>query len=527
MSRNARAVAITRRQFLKRVGAGTALLLVPEIAWAHRPALASVREAGSETGDSVVLRWNAAALQGVRDSKLGPPMVARALAIVHTGIYDAWAAYDRTAIGTQLGGGLRRPHHERTRVNKETAISFAAYRAAVDIFPGDKLTVFDPLMRSLGLDPNNKTTDGSTPIGVGNIAAEAVLRFRHRDGANQLGDEPGGLPGVPYSDDTAYKSQNASMDTRVAFDPASVNDPNRWQPLRYIDATGAVVTQPFVGAQWQRVKPFALSSAAQLRPAVGPATYGSDLYRSQASALLELSAGLTDEQKMIAEYWADGPRSELPPGHWDLLAQYVSRRDRNGERRHDLDADVKLFFALTNAIFDAGICCWDNKRAFDSVRPITAIRYLFRGQHVRAWAGPYRGTQLMRGEDWFPYQASTFPTPPFPEYSSGHSTFSAAGAEILRLFTRSDEFGAGVTFPAGSSRFEPGAVPASDLTLTWTTFKDAADQAGMSRRYGGIHFEKADLDGRAAGRLVAQQAWAKARSYFGEPNDSADAVDPV
>src|SRR5207302_6040302 len=124
---------ITRRQFLKRVGAGTALLLVPEIAWAHRPALASVREAGSETGDSVVLRWNAAALQGARDSKLGPPMVARALAIVHTGIYDAWAAYDRTAIGTQLGGGLRRPHHERTRVNKETAISFAAYRAAVDI----------------------------------------------------------------------------------------------------------------------------------------------------------------------------------------------------------------------------------------------------------------------------------------------------------------------------------------------------------------------------------------------------------
>ena len=133
---------------------------------------------------------------------------------------------------------------------------------------------------------------------------------------------------------------------------------------------------------------------------------------------------------------------------------------------------------------------------------------------MRAWGGPYRGTQLINGEDWFPYQARTFPTPPFPEYSSGHSTFSAAGAEILRLFTGSESFGASVTFPAGSSKFEAGAVPAHDVTLSWATFKEAADQAGMSRRYGGIHFEQADLDARRAGRLVAQQAWAKAQAYF-------------
>jgi len=149
---------------------------------------------------------------------------------------------------------------------------------------------------------------------------------------------------------------------------------------------------------------------------------------------------------------------------------------------------------------------------------------------VRAWAGPYRGTQLIGAEDWFPYQASTFPTPPFPEYSSGHSTFSAAGAEILRLFTRSEKFGASVTFPAGSSKFEPGAVPARDLTISWTTFKNAADQAGLSRRYGGIHFEQGDLDGRAAGRLVARQAWRKALAYFNgtvlPTNHDADESDP-
>jgi hypothetical protein len=495
---------------LKHAGAGSALLLVPGLGWTRRPT------AAVQAGDSVVLRWNAAALQGVRDSKLGPPMVARALAIVHTCIYDAWAAYDRRAIGTRLGSALRRPHREHTRANKETAISFAAYRAAVDLFAIDKQTVFDPLMRSFGLNPNDATTDAMTPVGVGNIAARAVLELRHRDGANQLGDMAGGAPGVGYSDYTGYASANGPMDLRGAFDATLVHNPNRWQPLRYIDATGALSTQPFVGAQWQRVTPFALVSAAQLRPSEGPATLGSDEFRSQANALVELSAGLTDEQKMIAEYWADGPHSELPPGHWDLFAQFVSRRDRHADRKDGLDSDVKLFFALTNAIFDGSICCWDNKRAFDSVRPITAIRYLFRGQQVRAWGGPYRGTQLINGEDWFPYQARTFPTPPFPEYSSGHSTFSAAGAEILRLFTGSERFGASVTFPAGSSKFEAGAVPAHDVTLSWATFKQAADQAGISRRYGGIHFEQADLDARRAGRLAAQQAWAKAQSYFND-----------
>jgi hypothetical protein len=475
------------------------------------------------SGDSVVLLWNGAALQGVRDSKLGPPMVARALAIVHTCVFDAWAAYDHHAVGTRLGEALRRPSRERTLANMNKAISFAAYRAAVDLFPGDRVSVFDPLMRRLGYDPANMTDNITTPAGVGNVAARAVLEYRHHDGANQLGDEPGGKPGVAYADYTGYVSPNQPMDMRVSFDPATVRDPNKWQPLRYVDTTGTVVTQAFVGAQWQHVKPFALTNVAQLRSRTGPAKYGSQAYESQARVLLALSADLTDEQKMIAEYWADGPHSELPPGHWDLFAQFVSRRDHHGAYKQGVDADVKLFFALTNAVFDASICCWDNKRFFNSVRPVTAIRYLFGGHQVRGWGGPYQGPRLIDGADWLPYQAPTFPTPPFPEYSSGHSTFSAAGAEILRLFTRSERFGASVTFPAGSSKFESGTVPANDVTLHWATYSEAANQAGMSRRYGGIHFDQGDLDGRAAGRLLAKQAWAKAQTYIsGSDDDNGD-----
>jgi hypothetical protein len=139
---------------------------------------------------------------------------------------------------------------------------------------------------------------------------------------------------------------------------------------------------------------------------------------------------------------------------------------------------------------------------------------LFRGRPVRAWAGPYQGTKLIDGAAWIPYQPTTFPTPPFPEYSSGHSNFSAAGAEILRLFTHNDRFGASVTLPAGSSRVEPAAVPTSDLTLSWATFSEAANQAGVSRRYGGIHFEQGDLDARATGRIAGRVAWEKARDYW-------------
>jgi hypothetical protein len=294
-------------------------------------------------------------------------------------------------------------------------------------------------------------------------------------------------------------------------DLSTVLDPNRWQPLTYFNGT-KVVTPVFVGAQWYKVKPFAMTSPDQFIPFVslyGPALYGSLEYTEQAQELVDFSAHLTDEQKMIAEYWANGPHSELPPGHWDLFAQYVSARDH-----HTLDDDVKMFFALTNAIFDAGIAAWDAKRVFDSVRPVTAIPYLLHGQQIQCWGGPGRGTITSDAADWIPYQPATFPTPPFPEYISGHSTFSAAGATILALWTGSEQFGDSVTFAPGTSTVEPGITPTSAVTLRWTTFHDAADQAGISRRYGGIHFRTADLVGRATGNMAAINAWAKSLTYF-------------
>src|SRR5579872_5279319 len=101
----------------------------------------------AQQGD--VVSWNNTLLQSIRDTKPGPPMVARDIAIAHTAMFDAWAAYDAHADGTRLGGALRRPERERTLDNKQKAISFAAYRALLDLFPTEA-AMFTAEMTSLG-----------------------------------------------------------------------------------------------------------------------------------------------------------------------------------------------------------------------------------------------------------------------------------------------------------------------------------------------------------------------------------------
>jgi hypothetical protein len=437
--------------------------------------------------DNLVLQWNSALLQAVRNVRFPPMHTARALAIAHTCMYDAWAAYDANAIATVGHASKRRPPSERRAESRRIAVSYAAYRALVDLFPTQQ-AMFDELMQALGLDPSDESTDPSRPAGVGNSACADVLAVRHNDGSNQQGDINGG---APYSDYTGYEPLNTA-DVMV--------DPNRWQPLR--SATGVV--QQALTPHWGLVTPFALTSPDQFRPRL-PTMYPDETYTRQIEALRRISATLGDREKAIAEYWADGPGSETPPGHWSLLAQGVSRRNR-----HDLAADVKMFFVLGNALLDASIAVWDCKFSFDYVRPVSAARFVFAGQTIEAWGGPFQGTRLIPGEQFQSY----IPTPPFAEYTSGHSAFSAAAATVLRLFTGSPRFDAEFTFKAGTSTIEPGMTPAADVTLRWRTFDDAADEAGLSRRYGGIHFRQGDLESREMGKQIGRQAWQAARAYF-------------
>jgi hypothetical protein len=476
-------------------------------------------------------------------------MVSRALAIADTCMYDAWAAYDDKAVGTQVSGALRRPPATYTLANKEKAISFAAYRALSDVLPADTESVYKPLMKQLGYDPNNNSTDIETPEGIGNVACAAVLEFRHHDKSNQLGDMQrsdqqdrslvaGAL--APYGDWTGYTALNApgTVPARATF--TKPLNPDHWQPLTYTDSTGSLVLQMFSGAQWCFVTPFAfapepqasawhglteekpvstdlvhklLEEAEALRSALDPlpAKFGTPKYQQQAEELVRLSANLTDEQKMLAEFWTTSPDSDSSITHWMRFAEFVSTRDH-----HSLDDDVKMFFALSNAMMDADIAAWDVKRYYDSVRPVTAIPLIFRGKTIKTWSGPGKGTVQVDGGQWLPYQSATLPTPSSPEYVSETGAESAAAARVLALFTGSDRFGYSMTAEKGSSRIEPGITPAQPVALKWETFTEAADQAGLAGRYAGVHFAPADLAGRKLGRLAADCAWSKAKTYFND-----------
>ncbi len=436
---------------------------------------------GSTVNDNVVLKWNDQALAAIRTVFPAPPVSARALAVMNTSIYDAWTAYDATAVPTRRTGWTRRPTEERTPERKSMAISYAAHRALSDLFPSMEPT-FTAFRDGLGYTavPTGQPDDPAT---IGTAAADAVIGARRNDGANQAGDAPGSVSGLPYSDYTRYAPPSP---------PAELS----WQPLP---------GQSFIVPQWHLVTPFALRSADQFT-LPGPKLRKSDgSYEKSVDEIIKFSAKLDDGTKVRAEYWSDGPKTEQPPGHWMLFAGAVSRKTG-----HTVDQDAKLHFAVSNALLDAGITAWNAKRAYGFIRPVMAVRTLKAGTTIKAWAGPNQGTRTIGAEQFVSYIG----TPPHPDYVSGHSTFSGAAARVLRLFTGSNTLQMSATIAKGSSVVEPGSVPAAAVKLSWPTYTDAADEAGLSRLLGGIHFRDANRDGLVLGNSVGSHTWNKAQTYF-------------
>ena len=281
-----------------------------------------------------------------------------------------------------------------------------------------------------------------------------------------------------------------------------------------------------------------------------------------------------DYARVLAEFWADGPDSETPPGHWFVIANEVNdhpqlqrRFEGRGPELDRLEWDIKTYFALGGAMHDAAIAAWGVKGWYDVVRPISALRAMadlgqssdpnlpsyhehgipliagfieliddedpLRGEmseHVgkpkfRTWRGPEHvsdpavdvaGVGWIRAEDWWPYQRPTFVTPPFAGYVSGHSTYSRAAAEVLTALTGDPYFPGGMSafaIPANDFLvFEAG--PSVDLTLQWATYRDAADQCSLSRIWGGIHPPFDDIPGRLMGREIGRDAFAEAVRHF-------------
>ena len=450
--------------------------------------------------DNAILLWNQQLLDTIKASPAatGPTRTARALGVLHTATYDAWAAYDGVAKGTRLGSQLRRPAAERTLANKTKAISYAAYRTLVWLFPA-RQSIYVAQLTAQGYDPADTST-GSTPQGIGNRAAQAVIDFRSTDGSTAT------------SSYTPVNSWN------------NVVNPAKWQPLCTLTPAGVAAGAPMEPAdgncvgpnytiqtaltpQWGGVKPFSLAPTQYgvYGPPVNPdGTYSTAEIEQE---VLD-AANLDDRKKAQAEYWADGPGSVFPPGHDFIFAQAVSRK-----RGYSLDQDVKTFFTLGNAMMDSSIAAWWQKYKWDCARPITAIRHRKAGQLINSWLGPNKGFAMVDGSKWIPYQALNVVTPAFPEYVSGHSTFSGAGMAILAWMTGSETFGATVTITAGSMKIESG-VPATDITFAFPSWSQTGEDAGTSRRLGGIHFKTGDWNGRALGRQVATNVYVQAQNYI-------------
>lgn len=281
-----------------------------------------------------------------------------------------------------------------------------------------------------------------------------------------------------------------------------------------------------------------------------------------------------DYTRVLAEFWADGPNSETPPGHWFTILNRVNDDPRlekkfrgDGPQLEDLEWDVKAYFALGGAMHDSAIAAWGIKGWYDYIRPISAIRSMAdRGQSsdpnkpnyspvgiplepglvelvssgdplagdndehlnkikLKAWRGPdfvgdpktdVAGVGWILAENWWPYQRPTFVTPPFAGYISGHSTFSRAAAEVLTQLTGDPFFPGGLgEFVAKKNEFlvfEEG--PSVDVTLQWATYRDASDQTSLSRIWGGIHPPADDIAGRIIGERIGVGAFTHAEQYF-------------
>jgi hypothetical protein len=425
-----------------------------------------------------------------------PTVLSRQMMIWAVAMFDAWAAYDGKAVGTRLGGTLRRPAAEHTLANKNTAVSYASYRALLGVYAADAAYLREQ-MQALGHDPDDTSTDTTTPQGIGNVAAAAVLAYRLHDGANQLGDEVGS-DGTPYSDYTQYRPVNP---------PDRIVDPDRWQPIPFTRPDGTQFTPGFLTPHWYRCKPVALLSSAQFRAEPPPLTTTDDsLLRQQTDEVLAYNRHLTPMQKAIVEFMRDGPRSTGQSGHWLRFAQDVSRRDS-----HDLDQDVKLYFAVAVAAFDAFVACWETKRFYDTSRPWTLVRHYHRGKTVHGWAGPQGGTVEMPAEQWHPYSPYVFITPPFPGYTSGHATVSGACAKVLELFTGSDLYGA---VERRRCCVLTETTTGDEVALDLPTFSATAEMAAMSRAMGGYHIPVDNDVGLRIGREIAVWSWPKYREYF-------------
>lgn len=512
-----------------------------------------------------------------------PPGVGRALAVVSLCIYEAvslfeseglnsWAATDFMKIGAEDNDKMGAVVDGAAFTALQGAFSgfgsFSAVPEALQAINGGDVQVLLTEEATAAKDEAKAQAlagfSGLSPkmaLAVGASACDAVIAKFTADGYDVLARP---LPGTtvtpfePINDPQVLSGVTNCEREMVDFDRwQPLCTPREKKPLADVGNPNCKVQEwlaPWAGGMTPFAAPAGspqdgrelIAEVAAVDSTVmgGPPSIRVGLeWQKQMMEVVDASSQLDDIFKLIAEHWADGPDSTAPPGTWYLIAKDAA--DSEGLSMVDT---AKLLMMVGTALNDAGVTSWRLKSTFDSVRPLQMIQCGFFGQPLRkvdAWRGPYQGVGPTRVDEWQPFQLDTFKTPPFAGYVSGHSTFSAAAAEVLNLFFGGDEYkGPKCTvFKEGSSTFERkivegeagyiagvtdvanngprtvGYSPASDVTLCWDTFSAASAQAGESRVYGGIHVRADDVDGGAVGKQVARAVFVEASKLFNKETD--------
>ncbi len=615
-------------------------------------------------GQSVARQWNQALLDAIRIDFPAPTIHARNLYHTSAAMYDAWATYDDVAQGHLFTEKHRSSDLRRSREEAMSfaAYRLLSHRYAFSLDPTTSQQHFDSLMSKLGFDSSNTSTIGNSPSAVGNRIAAYVIQQTINDGCNEADPIHAYRDNTGYVQSSTpmvvdFPAVYSGNLNEIA--------PNRWQPLfidSLVTQNGVplgINLQEYISPHWGQVATFALGRDhpnstnrwSNIDPGPPPQFGGDDhqTYLDNALELIRYSRSLDPHQgpgaepidisprangnrplgthdnvgyvvnpatgmpylanyvktadygRILAEFWADGPSSETPPGHWNVIANDVSdhpsldkRIGGSGPVVDDLEWDTKLYFALNGGTHDAAVAAWGTKRQYDYARPITMIRYLAtlgqstdpsrpsyhpdglplepdlvelitadsvapNGRHhnafinanlasdgvfqnfvsldqivgklaINAWnheptdpENETSGTDWILAENWVPYQNGGFVTPAFAGYVSGHSTFSRAAAEVLTRFTGDAYFPDGlaeITFTPEFLEFEDG--PSEPITLQWATYYDAADEAGISRLWGGIHVPEDDFAGRIMGQAIGSDSFNLALQHFhGVPEPSS------
>jgi membrane-associated phospholipid phosphatase len=421
----------------------------------------------STTRADVVLQWNALMLQtfAAEGSTATPPGNSRTMGMLGGAVFDAVNSITRTHSAYL---GYFDPMTTGVGIDASAAAAAAAHMVMQSIY----LDIYGPSnsfaanFTALYESQMNGIADGGAKtrgIEVGMAAAQAMIAARAVDG----------------------------WDAVSTYEPMPLGTPGRWQPGDSSGAWGAGVGS-FLKPQWAEMTPFGLTSAHQFRPN-GPNGFNPTNYtawiRSQAytddfqqvQALGSVnSASRTTDQTNIAYFWVDGPGSASPPGHWNRIAATISV-----EQGLTLEQNARLFGLLGLAQADTGIATWEAKIYYDSWRPMFAI------QTANMDGNP----QTILDSSWIPL----IPTPSFGAYTSGHSAFSMTGATILGNFFGTDSI-------AFSSSTESPFLP-QGYERSFSGFREAALEAGMSRIYGGIHFMSDNIDGAILGENVANHTF--------------------